>query len=98
LVEGYFEHTTSNLQPVTFNPMRTIRASEIGTYLYCQRAWTYLKSGFEPLNQAELAAGVKLHEQHGKALMVVGCLRYLAYGLLLLGMVLTVVYIAIYVL
>jgi hypothetical protein len=64
--------------------MRTIRASEIGTYLYCSRAWWYQKSGAISENQAELVHGNRLHKQHGWRLLTAGCLQYLAY-LLLLG-------------
>jgi hypothetical protein len=72
--------------------MKTIRASEIGTFLYCQRAWGYLKSGHEPLNQAELAAGTRLHEQHGRRVLVAGSLRVLAYVLLAASLLLVVIY------
>ena len=74
--------------------MRAIRASELSTYLYCQRAWGYVKSGHEPQNQADLAAGIRLHEQHGKRMMVIGGLRALAYVLLLTALVLVMVYLA----
>lgn len=68
--------------------MRTIRASEIGTYLYCQRAWWYSKNGQPSANQAELAGGKALHHQHGRAILAAGCLRILAYGLALAALVL----------
>ncbi len=64
--------------------MKTVRASEIGAYLYCQRAWWYQKHGLPTANQPELAAGAELHENHGRAVFLGGCLRSLAY-LLLLG-------------
>jgi hypothetical protein len=73
--------------------VRIIRASEIGTYLYCQRAWGYLKSGHEPQNQAELASGTRLHEQHSKKVTAVSALRLLAYLLLLAALALFLVYI-----
>jgi hypothetical protein len=63
--------------------MRTIRASEIGTYLYCRRAWAYRRQGIEPENQAELAAGTGAHAQHARTVFSAGLLR-LAAGLLLL--------------
>jgi hypothetical protein len=72
--------------------VRTIRASEIGTYLYCQRAWGYLKSEHKPQNQAELASGTRLHEQHGRKVTFVSALRLLAYLLLLAALALFLVY------
>lgn len=68
--------------------MRTIRASEIGTYLYCQRAWWYLRQGVKSENQAEMAGGTELHERHGRNVMVIGCMRVAAYALLLASLVL----------
>jgi len=70
--------------------MRTIRASEIGTYIYCQRAWWYQQRGEPNQNQAELASGIEIHEQHGKAVIVTGCLRILAVGILLFALALLV--------
>jgi len=74
--------------------MRTIRASEIGTYLYCQRAWWYQKRGEPSENLAEMAAGSELHYQHGRATLSIGCLRILAYLFLLAAIVLVVYYFA----
>jgi hypothetical protein len=37
--------------------MRPIRSSEIGSYLYCRRAWWYRKIGTPSEIKAELAAG-----------------------------------------
>lgn len=45
---------------------RTIRASELGTYLYCKRAWWYQNSGVESENQQEMAGGFAYHQKHGK--------------------------------
>ncbi|HEX7974503.1 MAG TPA: hypothetical protein VF498_08860 [Anaerolineales bacterium] len=73
--------------------MRTIRASEIGTYLFCQRAWWYQKRGLPSENQTELASGSELHYRHGRAVLTTGCLRGVAYGLLLLALVLLAVYV-----
>jgi CRISPR/Cas system-associated exonuclease Cas4 (RecB family) len=73
--------------------MRTIRASEIGTYLYCQRAWWYQRQGVQSENQAELAGGTELHERHGRTVMMVGCLRVLAYTLLLAALILLTIFI-----
>jgi hypothetical protein len=68
--------------------MRTIRVSEISAYLYCSRSWWYQQQGIESANQAELASGTKLHQKHGRSVMVSGCLRAFAYALLLLALVL----------
>lgn len=72
--------------------MRTIRASEIGSYLYCQRAWWYQKRGEPSENITDLAAGTELHYRHGRTAFNLGCLRYLAYALLILSLALVAVY------
>jgi len=71
--------------------MKPIRASEIGAYLYCQRAWWYQKNGVQPHNQSDLAAGSQLHARHGRSVFLSGGLRLLAYGFLLLALVLATV-------
>ncbi|NUM43644.1 MAG: hypothetical protein HUU38_02975 [Anaerolineales bacterium] len=70
----------------------TIRASEIGTYLYCQRAWSYQREGEPSTNQAEMLTGTELHAQHGRQVFTAGLLRTLAYGLILLALVMTTYY------
>lgn len=72
--------------------MRTIRASEIATYLYCQRAWWFERQGIESENQASLAAGAHLHARHGRSQMIGGCLRWFAYALLLLALILATIH------
>ena len=72
--------------------LRTIRASEIGTYLYCRRAWWYRKQGVESENQAELASGTELHRQHGRKVIAAGLLRTLGWLLLLIAFTLLVAY------
>jgi hypothetical protein len=62
--------------------MRTIRASEIGTYLFCRRAWYFQDQGFESQNQMELAGGSAYHQEHGRQVFVAGVLRVL--GLIVL--------------
>ncbi len=71
--------------------MRTIKASEIGAFLYCRRAWWYQQQGLESQNQAELTAGSAFHQQHGRQVALAGILRGLGWILLLAAvLVLTV--------
>ena len=72
--------------------MAPIRASEIGSYLYCARAWWYQRQGFESSNQTELTAGTKLHHQHGRQVMASGLIRMLALVLLLTSLMMLVSY------
>jgi hypothetical protein len=74
--------------------MRTVRASEIGTYLFCQRAWWYQKSGQPSQNLGEMTAGSALHYRHGRAALGTSCLRAAAYALLVLALVLAGLYLA----
>jgi len=74
--------------------MRTIRASEIGTYLYCRRAWWYRKQGVESANQSELVAGTALHRQHGRTVLASALTRTLGLLLLLLALILLTIYLA----
>jgi hypothetical protein len=67
--------------------MHTIRASEIGTYLYCHRAWYFQDHGFESQNQMELSGGSAYHEEHGRQVFVAGLLRLAGTVLLLAALV-----------
>ena len=69
-----------------------LRASDIGTYLYCRRAWMYWKDGVESENRAELATGTELHRRHGRRVLAAGMLRTLGLILLLISVILLVVY------
>jgi hypothetical protein len=66
-----------------------IRASEIGRWVYCQRAWWLSKEGYENRNVAALQTGLDVHQQHAR--QVAGAYRtwqlaliFLALGVLLL--------------
>jgi CRISPR/Cas system-associated exonuclease Cas4 (RecB family) len=72
--------------------MKTVRASEIGTYLYCARAWWYQKQGMQSANQADMSAGTELHRQHGRTVIAAGLTRTLALVLLLAALLLVVAY------
>ncbi len=68
-----------------------IRASEIGSYLYCRRAWWYRKQGIESENKAEMAQGTELHRQHGRKVIAASFLQVAGYALLLIAVLLVVV-------
>lgn len=72
--------------------MKTVRASEIGTYLYCRRAWWYQRQGIESQNQAEMASGSLMHRQHGRSVFLNSCLRLAAYLLLLAALAFLTIY------
>jgi hypothetical protein len=72
--------------------MRPIRASEISSFLYCKRAWWYQRKGAISTNIEDLAEGTELHHQHGRAVIASGLIRTLAYGFLLIALVLFAVY------
>ncbi|MBP7691471.1 MAG: hypothetical protein KA764_06125 [Anaerolineales bacterium] len=59
--------------------MRFIRASELGEYTYCHRAW-WLRviQGYASSHTAELAAGTEAHRQHGAVVGAARLLRLLA--------------------
>lgn len=72
--------------------MRAIRASEIGVFLFCRRAWWYQKRGVESENQMELANGDRLHRQHRRKVIAAGLTRLLAYLFLLVALAALVVF------
>ncbi|MFN3491930.1 MAG: hypothetical protein ACK40V_06895 [Anaerolineales bacterium] len=74
--------------------MRPIRSSEIGSYLYCRRAWWYRKTGVPSENLTELAAGTDLHRQHGRKVLLASLMRTLSLLLFLLAILLLVAYLA----
>ena len=67
--------------------MRPIRASEISSFLYCKRAWWYQQKGTISSNVEEIAEGTELHYKHGRAVLVSGLFRILAYFFLLFAIV-----------
>jgi hypothetical protein len=76
--DGYFQ-----LENLCYTlRMAIVRASEIGSYLYCRRAWRYRRDGVESQNKVELAAGTELHRQHGRKTLSALLLR--TFGLILL--------------
>lgn len=67
--------------------MRLIRASEIGEYLYCRRAW-WLRQvlGLASVNVREMAAGTAAHAAHGQRVGMATLMRWAAIALVALAM------------
>ncbi len=72
--------------------MRIIRASEIGTYQFCNRAWWYQLQGYQPDNQLALQAGQAYHAKHSYVVTSAGCLQVLAYSLMLLAIISAIIW------
>jgi len=72
--------------------MRMIRASEIGTYLFCKRAWWYREQGAKSENQEELAGGSLYHRRHGRNILAASLLRLAGWVLLLVALVVLAVW------
>jgi hypothetical protein len=45
--------------------VRILKTSEIGSFVYCRRAWWYQRQGIRTENTAELSGGRKYHSHHG---------------------------------
>lgn len=69
---------------------RTIRASEIGEYAYCSRAWWYrhVKRITPPGdgNSERLSRGVEAHRRHGRGVAGASVLGTLGMALAVLGL------------
>lgn len=70
--------------------MRFIRASEIGSFIFCQRSWWYQRKGYSSVNKAELAGGDQFHRIHGRQVVTAGLLRLAGWILLLAAIALAV--------
>jgi CRISPR/Cas system-associated exonuclease Cas4 (RecB family) len=73
--------------------MKSIRASEIGTYQFCNRAWWYQQQGYEPENKVEMAGGMEIHEKHSRVVITGNCLQTIAYASLLLAILTAIIWI-----
>lgn len=70
---------------------RFIRASEIGEYVYCRRAWwLHHIVGIEPAGRQRREHGTALHVRHGRQVWLSHLLVVSSLILLLLAGVLTV--------
>ncbi|HLC04866.1 MAG TPA: hypothetical protein VJK02_17665 [Anaerolineales bacterium] len=73
---------------------RVLRASEIGAYIFCRRAWWFAGQGLPSVNQQSQTSGTRWHQRHGRQVVQMGCLRLLGYACLLVGVVTTAIYLA----
>ena len=72
-------------------PNRLIRASEIGTFVFCARAWWLERvEGVESENVDERRAGEALHAGHGRRVWAATWLRRAAWALLIAAVALIV--------
>ncbi len=75
---------------------RVIRASEVGLYVYCTRAWWLGQvEGYRPVDQATLEAGQAAHQAHGQAVVSYHRLQQVAYVLLGLTLVVGLILLAV---
>lgn len=77
---------------------RIIRASEIGAFLYCRRAWWYRLQGVEPQNREVLGEGTAYHLRHGKEVWLASLIRLAGWLFLSGALILLVVGLTLYVL
>lgn len=66
-----------------------VRASEIGSYLFCQKAWSYGRQGVRPTPevQASREAGVAFHRTHGTSVVRSRTLMFIGLLLLFLALI-----------
>jgi hypothetical protein len=67
--------------------MRTLRCSELGSFLYCERAWWYQQQGAQPGNLSEMAEGTRLHAIHGRRVLRSRMMNLLGWLLLLTSLI-----------
>ena len=70
---------------------RIIRASEIGQYTFCARAWWLSQiQGIPSTNTRALAQGEAVHQRHGWAVWTAGALRRAAMVFLIIAVVIVI--------
>lgn len=66
----------------------TLRASEIGAYLYCRRAWWFERQGRHRSHTEALEAGLSWHRRHGRRVLMAWLIRAGGWGLILAALAL----------
>jgi CRISPR/Cas system-associated exonuclease Cas4 (RecB family) len=73
--------------------MQIIRASEVGEYVYCARAWWLRRvAGEEPAGQERRDLGTRHHARHSRAVALSGWLIWAAGLLLVVGVALLLIH------
>jgi len=62
---------------------RTIRASEIGAFVFCHRAWWYQRRGCHPMNAEALDAGSEYHSANAGRAQFAHVLQFIGWSLML---------------
>ena len=75
--------------------MTRLRASELSSYAFCERAWWYARQGVPSENAPALDAGTAWHRRHGRQVLAGGCLRTVGYLLILAALVGAAVYLTV---
>ncbi len=66
-----------------------VRASEIGQFVFCERAWWLgVVQGYRSVNDAALAAGTQAHARHGRNVAASQRWQQVGYVLLVVGVLL----------
>jgi hypothetical protein len=75
-------------------PRSTLQASEIGTYVFCQRAWWFQRQGVEQDASGATESGLAWHRRHGRRVLTAGIIRLVGWALLLAAVVAAAAYLA----
>jgi hypothetical protein len=75
---------------VSGNRQRFINASEVGSFLYCRRAWAFQRAGASSAREPERKAGAAYHVNHGQRVTAGERTAGLSRTLLVIGIVLLV--------
>ncbi len=68
--------------------MRKVRASELGSFNYCERAWWYQQQNLPSENQDAMNAGSHEHREHSRGVKLAVFYRWAAFALLILALLL----------
>ena len=70
--------------------MRKVRASELGSFNYCQRAWWYQQQNMPSENQSAMDAGSQEHRDHNRGVKLAVFYKWLALLALVVAIILAI--------